>query len=556
MLRFFSKSERAFINITSFIESTLRFIKEPDAEFTVKEGEKVELTCELSRSDVIPIWRHERRMVRAKPGKYDIFDEGTLHRLIIYNVSAKESGEYTVSTVELQSTSILKVHSPPSIEVPVVLKEAVKLTEGASLKLRATVHGAPVPKATWIHDDKPLDQDSRTTITLEDDITELTVRKLTADDSGIYTLKVENEFGVEKTDFSVEICGVPSVPIDVEFEEIDYDTVKLHWKPPERTGGKPIMKYIVERRDTSRMNWKIDGKTQACEYDIESLTEDAVYVFRVTAQNEIGAGPPQEAPREFACRRKVEKPSEPLHVHIVQVTETSVTLSWDQPVHDGGGIISGYVVESKEEVPDVNWNRVNPAPIVQTTYEVIDLKTNVEYTFRVAAENEGGQGRPSEVTKPVRTGKPAVPPSAPSVPIVVETGDQSAMIAWEVPIESGSEEISGYLLEMKMDGLTRWSKLNNGEAIGTSPYIVSGLIDGEAYEFRVAAISTAGVGEYSGASALVKIGEVEGKCEFVQFCFNLHINPHSDMIGDHLLNGAKAKICEACLNSTYHIPRK
>ena len=61
---------------------------------------------------------------------------------------------------------------------------------------------------------------------------------------------------------------------------------------------------------------------------------------------------------------------------------------------------------------------------------------------------------------------------------------------------------TGYQLEKKSPG-GNWEKVNDAPIIGESA-VAPNLVEGENYEFRVAAVTEAGVGEYSNATPLTK----------------------------------------------------
>uniref|UniRef100_A0A3B3YUC6 Protein kinase domain-containing protein n=1 Tax=Poecilia mexicana TaxID=48701 RepID=A0A3B3YUC6_9TELE len=81
----------------------------------------------------------------------------------------------------------------------------------------------------------------------------------------------------------------------------------------------------------------------------------------------------------------------------------SVRVSWRPPSDDGGSDILGYIVE-RREVPKAAWYTVD-ARVTETSLVVKGLKENVEYHFRVFAENQFGFGvsLPSAPTEPITT---------------------------------------------------------------------------------------------------------------------------------------------------------
>ena len=81
---------------------------------------------------------------------------------------------------------------------------------------------------------------------------------------------------------------------------------------------------------------------------------------------------------------------------IVDVTETTVTLSWMSP-DPPNGIITNYQVQyrrSDSSSPDYTSIDTNTNDL---TYTVTGLSTNTEYDFRVRADTLVGRSEPSNV---------------------------------------------------------------------------------------------------------------------------------------------------------------
>ena len=75
-------------------------------------------------------------------------------------------------------------------------------------------------------------------------------------------------------------------------------------------------------------------------------------------------------------------------------------------------------------------------------------------------------------------------------------------------------------MEKKSPG-GNWEKVNDAPITGESA-VVPNLVEGENYEFRVAAVTEAGVGEYSNATPLTK---AEKKKRNHLSCVDFHVLP-------------------------------
>ena len=79
-------------------------------------------------------------------------------------------------------------------------------------------------------------------------------------------------------------------------------------------------------------------------------------------------------------------PGTPLDLTVIEVTATSVALSWTPPHDRGGGNIIGYHVKYTVANTELT------AKFKDSSIIVDDLEKDTTYKFKVAAENEAGVG--------------------------------------------------------------------------------------------------------------------------------------------------------------------
>jgi hypothetical protein len=78
------------------------------------------------------------------------------------------------------------------------------------------------------------------------------------------------------------------------------------------------------------------------------------------------------------------------------LTADSVTLHWKPPKDDGGVDLTAYIIERRDTKPRAVWTKVGSVDGVTLDFKVTGLQEEVEYLFRVSAENEVGISEPLE----------------------------------------------------------------------------------------------------------------------------------------------------------------
>uniref|UniRef100_A0A667WX56 Titin n=1 Tax=Myripristis murdjan TaxID=586833 RepID=A0A667WX56_9TELE len=89
-------------------------------------------------------------------------------------------------------------------------------------------------------------------------------------------------------------------------------------------------------------------------------------------------------------------PSPPAKPKIIDSTKTTVTLSWNKPLFDGGSPVTGYRVEYRKTFDD-EWT-VGVQNTKNTEFTVVGLTPGAEYVFIVKSINKIGASEPSPET--------------------------------------------------------------------------------------------------------------------------------------------------------------
>ena len=172
-----------------------------------------------------------------------------------------------------------------------------------------------------------------------------------------------------------------------------------------------------------------------------------------------------------------------------------VTLSWTAPASSGSYPVTDYVVEYS--VNGSIWIQFADGTSTATSAAVTGLTNGTAYTFRVAAVSVVGQGAFSDASAAVT---PRTVPVAPTN-ITGTVGNGQVTLSWTVPNSNGGSAITNYVLQYSSTNGSSWltaaSRSPASPSTVTSNVVVSGLSNGTAYVFRVAAENVAGMGLFS-----------------------------------------------------------
>ncbi|KAK2094016.1 Myomesin-2 [Saguinus oedipus] len=258
-------------------------------------------------------------------------------------------------------------------------------------------------------------------------------------------------------------------------------------------------------------------------YAVFDLMEGKSYVFRVLSANRHGLSEPSEitspiqaqditAPASF---HETVVPSAPGRVLASRNTKTSVVVQWDRPKHEED--LLGYYVDCC--VAGTNaWEPCNHKPIGYNRFVVHGLTTGEQYIFRVKAVNAVGMSENSQESDVIKVQAALTVPSHPYGITLLNCDGHSMTLGWKVPKFSGGSPILGYYMDKREVRHQNWHEVNSSPSKPTIltdmvpvPVITSlvpssealrvdGLTEGSLYEFKIAAVNLAGIGEPSDPS--------------------------------------------------------
>uniref|UniRef100_A0A3B4Y810 Titin n=1 Tax=Seriola lalandi dorsalis TaxID=1841481 RepID=A0A3B4Y810_SERLL len=269
----------------------------------------------------------------------------------------------------------------------------INIRSASTLRLFVPVRGRPAPEVKWGKADGEIKETAQ--IDNTGSYASLVIENVDRFDSGKYTLTAENASGVKSVFISVRVLDSPSPPTNFMVKEITKTSVTLTWEPPLLDGGSKIKHYIVEKRESTRKVYSPVTTCNRMSWKVEPLPEGGIFFFRVLAENEYGVGLPAKTLEPIKIS---EKPQPPGKVSVVDVTHSTVTLTWEKPEHDGGSRISHYEVELSPKDSEA-WSVCASVKALETV--VTNLLKGEEYHFRVVAVNDKGKSDPRQLVHSV-----------------------------------------------------------------------------------------------------------------------------------------------------------
>ncbi len=163
--------------------------------------------------------------------------------------------------------------------------------------------------------------------------------------------------------------------------------------------------------------------------------------------------------------------------------DAELNLSWSAPSNNGGGEITGYVIQWRAGDQSYSTTRQLQVEADITSTPITSLINGTEYTVRVYATNSIGNGPPAEAT-----GTPSTIPGSPPLNLTASACDQVLHLSWMPPKDTGGSPILAYVIQWKSgtedyDATVRQSIQETADPF----FSLENLVNGTEYTMRVAA---------------------------------------------------------------------
>jgi len=242
---------------------------------------------------------------------------------------------------------------------------------------------------------------------------------------------------------------------------------------------------------------------------ISNLKQNNEYLFRIRGDNggTVGQEPlyyymtlPWTIIRVISPSAK--NPEVPTNLNILGTKVDSFNLNWSAPSSDGGSAITDFNVEASRDGGQ-SWQSLKNGVSTSTSLTVTGAAPGTTYLVRVAAVNAVGQSE--YLTGSVTT--LATTASAPRSLSSNNLGTNNVSLGWGLPDSNGGSAITDYQVEVASNGANSWTVIphNASNSLG---FNVANLLPGRTYQFRVSAVTAAGVGAASNVTTVTTLGAV------------------------------------------------
>lgn len=301
--------------------------------------------------------------------------------------------------------------------------------------------------------------------------------------------------------------GVPTAPPqNVQTEAVNSTTIRFLWSPPPQQFVNGI------NQGYKLLAWPADAPeavtvvTIAPDFHgvhhgfITNLKKFTAYLASVLCFTTPGDGPPS-APQLVWTHE--DRPGAVGHLSFTEILDTSLKVSWQEPL-EKNGIITGY--EVSWEVFGRNDSRLT-LTLNSTTHEfkIKGLSSLTTYTIDVAAVTAVGVGLATSST--ISSGVPPELPGAPSNLVISNISPRSATLQFR-PGYDGKTSISRWIVEGQVGAIgdeEEWVSLYEEEnEPDTQTLEIPNLTPYTQYRFRMRQVNVVGASPFSQSSRVIQ----------------------------------------------------
>uniref|UniRef100_A0A8C6E6Y3 Sidekick cell adhesion molecule 1 n=1 Tax=Moschus moschiferus TaxID=68415 RepID=A0A8C6E6Y3_MOSMO len=301
--------------------------------------------------------------------------------------------------------------------------------------------------------------------------------------------------------------GVPTAPPqNVQVEAVNSTTIQFLWNPPPQQFINGINQGYKLLAWPDNVPEALTVVTIAPDFHgvhhgyITNLKKFTAYFTSVLCFTTPGDGPPS-TPQ--LIRTHEDKPGAVGHLSFTEILDTSLKVSWQEPL-EKNGIITGYQVSW--EVYGQSASRLT-LTLNSSTHEfkIQGLSSLTTYTIDVAAVTAAGAGVPTSST--ISSGVPPELPGAPSNLVISNISPRSATLQFR-PGYDGKTAISRWIVQGQVGAIgdeEEWVTLCEEENEPDARTLeIPDLTPYTRYRFRMRQVNVVGAGPFSQSSRVIQ----------------------------------------------------
>jgi hypothetical protein len=326
---------------------------------------------------------------------------------------------------------------------------------------------------------------------------------------------------------------VPGKPTSVVLTTVSKCDLRVTFNPPDSDGGDTITEYLIEYSVNSDFSSAEETSLKFLEggapyhKTISGLIQGTFYFVRVSAKNSQDYG--AAAISTPASLQPYEASSAPTGVYLRQTSNSMLTVSFFEPLDNGGDEVKSYIVEWDTSsgfngvVTKPHKDSVELDAAEYNSYTIPYLTEGTSYYVRVFAVNSAGESVPA-ASSPTHYAPMAKVPGKPhTITAVGGVSSGTIVVTWQrpripwheipcsgtlelpddcptaigggLPVSNGGSDISSYLIEYN-DKKDFTGKDKGKHSTAASTFTIQDLTPGRQYYMRVLAVNENGPGNF------------------------------------------------------------
>lgn len=287
----------------------------------------------------------------------------------------------------------------------------------------------------------------------------------------------------------------PPTNIIISFDPT-YTDIELNWTTPVDIGSNSVITgYSIKRsiNGGSFANYFNTTGTGTTYNDFGIVTNiNNTYAYKIATLGDVINGTYSNSTTPIGS----ERPDSPISVTASlpdpDLNPYNVLLTWSASADIGtNNVITGYSIS--RSVNGANFTNYFNTTGTGLTYNDLSVTTGNSYAYKVATRGDIINGTYSGSSNTIVI--PVVPDAPTSLTALPQSGNTSIKLDWLAPVSDGGSIITGYKIEVNING-AGWSTLVANNGVGLT-YTHTGLSEQVTYQYRVSTINIIGIGSPS-----------------------------------------------------------